>query len=220
MADFVPHKDAELLGWSQNLSSLISAQPTDYGLVAADATNLASLFAAFDSALTTATTPSTRTSVTVASKDTSKAALTAECRSLAKRIQATPTVTAAQKLELGLPLHDPVPTPVSPPNTKPSIALRGIDRQSHLLLISDETTPSKRARPVGAIGCEIYATTEATPPADLRHWEYMGLASKSDFTVNYEATDANKQATIVGRWINRKGEAGPVSNPITGTIAA
>ena len=34
------------------------------------------------------------------------------------------------------------------------------------------------------------------------------------------AGDANKQATIVARWINRKGEVGPVSNPITGTIAA
>ena len=220
MADFIPHKDSEFGPWAANFSTKITATPTAYGLIAGDATALATAVTNFTAALTTATNPATRTPVTVASKDTLKAVLIADIRSLAKRIQATPAVTASQKTELGLPVHDAVPTPVAVPTTKPTLDLRGIDRQSHLILIADETTPLKRAKPPGVIGCEIYAAVGPTPPTDLRHWEYMGLASKAEFTLSYEPEDVNKQATIVARWINRKGEVGPVSNPITGSIAA
>ncbi len=223
MADFIPSVDAQLLAFAQNFSTKISGTPLVFGLVAADATNLATQVSAFSSALTTATTPGTRTAVTVAAKETARTTLVADLRSLARRVQATLTVTVAQKTDLGLPIRDVVPSPVPAPATKPALDLRGIDRQSHLILIADETTPTRRARPAGAIGAEVYAfigAPGATPPADLKHWEYMGLASKSEFTVSYEAADANKQAVIVARWVNRRGESGPVSNPITGSVAA
>src|ERR1043166_2371809 len=125
MADYIPHKDADLLSFASNMSTKITATPVAFGLLAADATNLATLLTAFSTALTLATTPGTRTAVSVASKDTARVALVADIRSLAKRVQATPTVTPAQKTDLGLPVHDPVPTPVPVPDTKPALDLRG-----------------------------------------------------------------------------------------------
>jgi hypothetical protein len=38
--------------------------------------------------------------------------------------------------------------------------------------------------------------------------------------VAYEAADIGKTAYIRAAWFNRKGERGPLSDPITGTIAA
>src|SRR5437016_1820127 len=108
MADFLPSSDADLLAFAQNFSTKVTATPVPYGLVAGDATALAALVTSFTTALNTANTPATRTAVTVASKDTARAVLVTELRQLARRVQATPTVTAAQRIELGLPVHDAV----------------------------------------------------------------------------------------------------------------
>jgi hypothetical protein len=220
MADFLPTADSDLLAFAQNFSTKITATPTAYGLIAGDATALAALVTTFSSALATALTPATRTAVTVASKDTARSVLVTELRSLAKRVQATPTVTAAQRTELGLPVHDAVPTPVPAPATTPLVNLMLVGSRTHTIRIVDETTPTKRARPAGAVGAEIFSFVGATPPADLEGWRYEGQATNSEFIVDYDAADVGKSATIVARWFNRKGQTGPVSNPITGTVAA
>jgi len=221
MPDFIPHSDADLNSFAINLSAKITLAPTTYGLVAGDATALATLVTAFTSALSTAVTPATRTKTSIAAKDTARAVLVADIRSLARRIQATPTVTAAQKTDLGLPIRDAVPTPVPAPSTKPTLDLAVTDRQKHIIRIADETTPTRRGRPAGTIGCEVFAHVGPTPaPAGLEDWNFKGIATKAEFDVEYAADDAGKQAQIVARWLNRKGETGPVSNPITGTIAA
>ena len=220
MADFLPSTDPALSTWASNFSSKITATPTAYGLLAADATSLATLTSAFTASLATASNPATRTAVSVASKDTAKVSLVADIRSLARRIQATSTVTAAQKTELGLPIHSPIPTPVPAPSTRPLVNLLDTGGKSHLIRLADETTPNKRARPVGAAGAEVYSFIGETPPQDLEMWRFEGQATKADFVVDYTNADVGKTATIVARWYNRKGETGPVSNPITGTVAA
>jgi hypothetical protein len=220
MADFLPSKDQDLDAWATNFSARITLAPTTYGLVAGDATALATLVTGFSSALATATNPVTRTAGTVAAKDTARAVLVADIRSLARRIQAFPSVTAQQKADLGLPIHDAVPTPVPPPATKPIVTILEKDNKVHVIRLADETTPNKRARPVGTSGAEVYSFVGPNPPGDLEGWRFEGIASRSDFDVDFNSDDVGKVATIVARWFNRKGEVGPVSNPITGTIAA
>ena len=53
--DYLPHNDAELLAWSSNFSSLITAAPVTYGLVAGQATAYAALHTAYAAKLETAT---------------------------------------------------------------------------------------------------------------------------------------------------------------------
>src|ERR1051326_3371409 len=96
MADYIPHKDADLLSFASNMSTKITATPVAFGLLVADDTNLAKLLTAFSPDLPLAPPPGTRTAVSVASKDTARVALVPDIRSLAKRVQATPTVTAVR----------------------------------------------------------------------------------------------------------------------------
>lgn len=111
---WLPLKDADLLSFMQNMSAKITATPTDFGLQAADATALAALLTSYEDALAAASDPATRTPVSVTAKDV------AEARSLAKRIQATPTVTPDQKSSLGLPIHKTTVTPIPAPLLNPS----------------------------------------------------------------------------------------------------
>jgi len=96
--DYLPARDAELLLWVQNYSAKITATPTAYGLTSGDATLLASLTGDFDTRLSVATTPATRTAVSIQAKNTSRTALKARCRILARIITADPDTTDAQAL--------------------------------------------------------------------------------------------------------------------------
>ena len=74
MPDYIPSSDGPALDWMQNFSALITAAPATYGLVAADATAIAAAVSAFDTALTAAIDPATRTKVTVITKNENRAA--------------------------------------------------------------------------------------------------------------------------------------------------
>lgn len=224
MSKWLPSRDTQLLPFAQNFSAKITASPTSFGLTTADATSLAAAVTAYDSALATALNPTTRTKSTIAAKDLAKAQMVAIVRSQAKRIQANPSVTAVQKTDLGLPIYPATRTPVPPPGTKPLVNLISTQSRGHVIRLADILTPDKRARPAGVAAAEVYSFVLATPgqepPQDLEGWRFEGLATKPEFEVDYDAADVGKTAVIVARWTNAKGQPGPVSTPITGTIAA
>ena len=72
---FYQGSDSVLLAGANNFSTLISAAPLPLGLTPALATAYATLNTAYASAYSTAANPPTRTSVTIAAKDTARALL-------------------------------------------------------------------------------------------------------------------------------------------------
>ena len=50
--------------------------------------------------------------------------------------------------------------------------------------------------------------------------KYMGLATRIPYPVPFDPADANKIAWYILRAVNGKGEVGPQSDQISGTIAA
>jgi hypothetical protein len=225
-SDWLPSKDALLLPFATNASSKITASPTSYGLLVGDATALASAVTGYSSALATSSNPSTRTKTAVMNKNVAKAQLVALIRSIAKRVQANPAVTAGQKTDLGLPVHSTTPTPVPTPSTVPELGFGLVTMGTGIvtLKITDADVTNKRAKPTGVQGAEVYSfvgATGTTPlPTNLEDWRFEGLATRSTFDINYRPEDAGKTATIVARWYNAKGDVGPTSSPITGRVAA
>jgi hypothetical protein len=221
-SNWLPTKEATLQQFAVNFSSKITAAPTSYGLVVGDATALASLVTSYTSTLATATNPTTRTKTAVTNKNVAKAQLVADIRVLAKRIQANPAVTAGQKTDLGLPLKQ-TPTPIPAPTVAPALNLSSIGIRSHSIRVADEATPNKRGKPAGVQGAEVYvyvAASTVNPPSDLTAWRFEGLTTDPDFNIGYTDADTGKQATIVARWYNPRGEPGPISVPVTAPIAA
>jgi hypothetical protein len=225
-SDWLPTKDALLLSFVTAMSAKITAAPVPLGLTASDATILSGLLTSYSSALATASNPSTRTKTAVMNKNVAKAQLVADVRSVAKRVQANPAVTAGQKTDLGLPVHSNTPTPVPTPSTVPELGFGPVTMGTGIVTIkiTDADVTNKRAKPAGVQGAEIYsfvAATDATPvPTDLEDWRFEGLATRSAFDIGYRPEDAGKTATIVARWYNAKGDVGPTCSPIAGKIAA
>jgi hypothetical protein len=99
--------------WSRNFSTLISASPTTYGLVEAQATDHQALHDAFIAAFQVAVDPKTRTHTTIGLKNAAKAALIENTRMLVRIIQAAPTTTNDMRddLNITVPDEDPRPCP-------------------------------------------------------------------------------------------------------------
>ena len=217
-----PLRDADLASFSQTFSAMISDSPTTYGLEAADATALATLVTSFINAYDLARSAATRTASKITLKNQAKTALLAAERALIARIRAFPGITDALLQDLDLPIHDRQPTPTPAPWTKPTIAVLGMDRGRILIRLGDETLTDTRAKPEGAVGAEIYsyvAPLGTILPTDLDEWRHEGLATRNRFEIDYKASDAGKVGTIVARWINRRGQTGPLSNPVSTPIA-
>jgi hypothetical protein len=219
-ADWLNKTDEGLRVQAEQFSGYVSANTVAIGLVAGDATTLASNVTAYQDKLAVSSNDSTRTPVAIAEKDTAKAVLIANLRSLGRRLQANPNLSDAQRVALTLPVRDTNPTPSQPLVTRPVVSIIGVAATDVAARAHDELTPNSRKKPPGAIGLQYFSWVgPATPPLDLERWRFEGVASRSQFVMGFHLEDAGKPITVVARWFNRKGEVGPASFPVTTALA-
>ena len=110
--------------------------------------------------------------------------------------------------------------PVPPPHTNPLCSVIASDRLEHTVFFTDSATPTKRARPYGTAGCEIYLCVADVAPADPQQYRFVKLATRSSDNVTFDAADGGKTANYLLRWVSTKGEAGPWSQVTSATIPA
>jgi hypothetical protein len=221
--DWPPAKDQDLDAYDRDFYAKINANAALYGLLPADAAAMLPYVTAFTNSLALATDPATKTKVATMANRVARGQIVAVIRALAKRVQANNTVTAAAKTALGLPVHRLVPTPINPPGTRPMINVTGFAPAELSLRIVDESTPTRRARPRGTIGAQIFSfigPAGTPPPADLKQWAFEGIATRADFKITYAPGDVGKQASLIARWSNAKGQNGPNSLTAAVPIAA
>lgn len=223
MADYIPRILAALKDWANNYSTKISAAPQLYGLQVSDATALASLVADFNTRYNTATSPDTQTPVAAEALRTSRAALVAKCRQLARIINADPDTTNEQRTELGLNVRDAEPTPAAIPLTRPIVRIEGAAGVQALLRITDENTPDSRRKPDGyALSAVLVKIAPASEPAPVSadDLNFAGLATRANHVLTIPAGNAGKNLWVMAQWFNERGEGGPFSAPVSSMIAA
>ena len=180
-SSFPPSKDAELFAMAANASTLISANPTDYGLSVPQATMLATLSANYGTAYNIAVSPPTRTNVTIIQKNNARDALVQNLRDLNRFVQATKTVGDDKKAEIGFPIYAnpaPIPAPSDAPVVK-KIVTTGRRTKVSLRPMDSE----RRGRPTGVQGALIISFQGEVPPADIGQWKIEGLSTRTDFEI-------------------------------------
>jgi hypothetical protein len=88
------------------------------------------------------------------------------------------------------------------------------------LRYADQNTPTKRAKPSGAIGIQFAFATSATVVSDPNVLPIKSQVTKNPVALNFDSADNGKTAYIAARWITRRGLVGPWSNIATFTVAA
>jgi hypothetical protein len=220
LAPYIPPKDSAFAAWLANFSSLISASPATYGLMAADATTIAAQETAFAAAYALVTSPSTKTAATVSAKNTEKIIALATVRPYAQTIANNAGVTSANKIALGLNPKTSVPVPITAPTTMPILTAQSTSTAGTILRYRDSTaSPSVKSKPYGVTAVQLYAAASATPITDPTLLDFLEVATKSPLTAALGSGAAGKTVYFAARWQTRKGLVGPWSPIISYVVA-
>ena len=209
--NYIPPREADFVNWVDNFSTLITADPTSYGLSSGDASALAALVATYLGAYSAAVNPSTRGPSTISAKDAARANVTARSRQLAIIIQSNPSVTDEQKTDLGITVRKTNRTPIPAPTTSPLLAFIAATPLQHTLRASDQLTPDSRAKPFGALSLRLrvwvapIGTSPSGPPT------YTLQLTTNPIAIDFDSGDIGKIASYVGNWVTRTGLIGPDS---------
>jgi hypothetical protein len=217
-APYVPPKDADFALWADNFATLITANPSTYGLDAIAAAAIQAENDAFQAAFTLATNPGTRTPVTVAAKDSARITCQALMRVYASQIRINPGVLNSDKIDLGLNLPNPIPSPIPVPTSFPVLSLVQAAPLTHQFKYQDSVLAVGKAKAPGALQMELRAFIGVAAGTDPETFVTKQWATKSPFLVVWDAGDAGKLATYACRWVTRRGLAGPWSALSTFTV--
>ncbi|MEZ6124722.1 MAG: hypothetical protein R3C49_16360 [Planctomycetaceae bacterium] len=216
----VPGSQADFELFVQNLVKQLQDHPDAYHVNAAFVTQLANGFADLRAGILQATEARDAARAATEAKDAVRATLEELTRTIVRLIQADPSVTDEAKLEAGIRPHKTSRTPVPPPHTAPVGNVMATDRLEHTLYISDAATPTRRARPAGVSGCELYLCVADQAPTDPAMYRLLRFATRTPETITFDAADGGKTANYLLRWMNGKGEFGPWSQVVSATIPA
>ena len=99
-------------------------------------------------------------------------------------------------------------------------------RLRHTLHFADEATPTRRAKPSGVIGAEIWVKVAelqmgvASPPTDPSELTYLSMDTRSPYVARFPGADGGKTAHYMLRWMSTTGDKGPWSETASATIGA
>jgi hypothetical protein len=207
--DYIPKKDAELVMWSANFTSGIAANATDWGITVNELSTLKKANANFAALQAKADSP-TKTSIIVAEKNAARKTLVAEIRELVGFRLKNPIITNAQRVALGLHVHDTTPTSIPVPTTRPELDIDVRDVRRLKVSFHDQDTISK-AKPYGVNGAVIiYAVLDA-PPADHSALSRNVLATRTPHILEFSEEERGKTVYVAICWQNEKGQKGPWS---------
>jgi len=158
--DYIPRCDAEFNGWQANFVASGNANLAGLGVVAADLTPIITAQGAWSSAYSAHVAVSAAAQSARQNKDDNRGSLESLIRALVRRLQASPDVSDPERQQLGITVTDAERTPVGPPTSRPVATVDAGERLRHTIEFSDESTPTRKARPA----------------LDIRHTECQGPA--------------------------------------------
>ncbi|HYF13860.1 MAG TPA: hypothetical protein VD971_02175 [Phycisphaerales bacterium] len=219
MADYIPGPDADFNVWQNNFVTYANANLAALGLVAADMSPITSAQSTWATNFPAHVAAKQAAQAAKAAKDDARRAYVAVIRPLVRRLQASTQVSDAERASLGITVEQ-TPAPIGPPATAPVCSIECGARLQHTLRFVDETTPTRRAKPPGVLGVEIWHKVGTTPPANEGELRFVAVDTNAPYVVSYDAADGGKTAYYWLRWISPSGERGPWGEQSQATIAA
>jgi hypothetical protein len=204
--DYIPRPDGTFDGWQQNFVEYASAHYVELGLESNTVTLLFVARANWE--LVHGKHVAARAAAIAArqAKDEGRAGYDKLIREVVRQIQAFAKTTDAQRGALGITIADAVATPVGAPTTRPLVKVDFSKRLLHRIAFADERTPTRRTKPRGIMGAEVWVKVTAlgesppTGPADL---SFLMLSTRSPAVAEYGGADAGKTAHYMVRWLSR-----------------
>jgi hypothetical protein len=221
--DYIPRPDGDFDAWQEHYIGAVASWLIDKGIVLPlfDAATQAQKD--WQEAYPAHAAARAAAQAARAQKDAARAAFERAIRPVTAYLQSDPAVTDADRASFGITVRDPVKTPAPAPRTCPVVTIDPAARLTHRLRITDSATPTRRGKPEGAVGAEVWVALVppgAPIPTDPAALSFLTLASRGVLRTTFEPGAGGKTAVYMLRWVNTKGERGPWSEVGVGTVAA
>ncbi|MDP1661048.1 MAG: hypothetical protein Q8L55_03955 [Phycisphaerales bacterium] len=221
--NYMPRPDGDFESWIANFLPAVDDFWTEQGLDKNDLDALKDAAAVWQSAYPSHVAAQAAAESAAAAKRAARAALEAQVRPITNFVQSFSATTDADRAELGISIRDTSRTPVPPPATAPAVSVAAAGRLTHQLRLTDSATPTRRGKPRGTTGAEVWfaLTTPGLPaPQDPAAYRFLALTTKTTLRTDFKPAEGGKTASYMLRWVNTRGEVGPWSEVATGTVAA
>jgi len=220
MSDYIPGKDVDFNLWQENLVSYTEPQLETWGILASDFTTLKTAQGVWVEGYTPAEIKSARNGGDVQGKDDARELYMKALRLFVKQWLAFNTRVSDKDRDLmGLTVKTNAYTPATKPTTVPVGKIDFSNRLQHKIHFVDEATPTRKAKPAGARGCEVWVKFDGAAPTGPSELSYVSTASRTPCVATIESKYAGKIAYYMPRWVNTRGEFGPWSSTVSATVA-
>lgn len=214
MATYLPRRESDLVTWSKNFETLVTADAAAYGLSLDQSTAYLNAQAAFAAAYQVANESTTRSPANIEIKNTAKKALIELTREYVNICQAYPGMTNDKRAALQITIPDTDRTPVPVPETAPDIDLVSVIGNTVTIRLHNADS-TKRARPAYVTGATVFTHVGSEPPADIAGWKFEGNTKLTTVDINVPPTVApNSKLWITAFWRNNLDQSGPATSPV------
>jgi hypothetical protein len=224
MADYLPSSDTGFQTWVNNFVTYANLHLVELGIIPPDLIPISTAHKDFDTKMTANVTAQQTAQSARQAKDDSRDSLESLVRALVKKLQASASVNDAERAALGITVADTIKTmAVGGIATRPIGVVDTAQRLRHEIRFSDEATPTRRAKPAGVMGCEIWVKVSATgeaAPTGADGLSFLSLDTASPYTAEYDGAQGGKTAHYMLRWVKSGGDKGPWSETVSATISA
>jgi hypothetical protein len=207
--DYIPKKDSELVSWSANFTSKVAANATKWGILPEEVAELQDANDSFATLQKQADSPA-KNSIVVAEKNAARKTLEGIIRTLAGFRLKNPIITDAERIAMGLHVHDATPSTIPAPHTRPELDIDVLDFRRLKVIFHDQGSDSK-SKPYGVNGAVIIFAVLDAPPADHSALTRSVLATRTPHILEFTEEERGKTVYVAICWQNEKGEKGPWS---------
>jgi len=224
MKDYIPRSDTGFQAWVGNFTAYASAHFADLGLTPLSMTGITTAQADFEAKLAANLTAQQAAQAARQAKDASRDTLESAIRQMVRRLQASSAVDDAERVALGITVSDPVRSLYTAGiGSRPVGVVDTSQRLRHEIRFTDESSPTRRAKPAGVMGCEIWVKVAAAgepAPTGADGLSFVALDTASPYIAEYDGGQGGKTAHYMLRWVKTNGEKGPWSETVSATITA
>jgi hypothetical protein len=211
MADFLPKRDAVLLGWSSHFLAKIEAERELLALSPQAVAQYRMLHENFAAALAVSG-PTVRSVVSTTLKNSARSELKSDARRLAMLVKGNANVTPGMRSALGINLGIREARRVAEPSEEPVVVIRNVTGTAVTFSIAG------RGRPPGTSGAVILTNIGHHPadPDPIRDWTFHDTTSARRIRIQF-APDLRPgtPVSIIACWVNPRLQRGPWSRAAT-----
>lgn len=221
--NYIPRPDGDFSAWAQHYYDGVKAFWDGHGLDTNELIPLETALLAWNAAYPAHVAAQAAAEGARATKVQRRAELEQQVRPITNYVQGYTGTTDADRAAIGITIRDKSKTPAPAPTSAPIAQVESGQRLTHRLKFTDAATPTRRGKPPGTIGAEVWLALTAPgqpapPPGDA--YKFLSVSSRGNIETDFPSTEAGKTAHYALRWVSTRGEKGPWSDVCAATVAA